>query len=179
LIIRPYNISSLDAKWNYQALNTRRINTLRKQKTTGFTKEGVLALDDTGSVKPYARKTEGVAFQHFSTLKKEAYCNVAVASCFVKNSKHIPLNLKFYKTQDEFPLGKYDLEFKSKLDLAKELFNEAIEQNIPFSYTVFDSLPTVRQAGILPQTLLSSYIRKTASSLQKSSPIEMYSLGIL
>jgi len=128
-----------DAKWDYQALNNKRINTLKKQRATGFTKEGVLAIDDTGSVKPFAKKTEGVAYQHCPSLKGQGFCNVAVASCFVKDSKHIPLNLKFYKTQDEFSLGKYDLEFRSKLDFAKELVNEAIEQGIPFSYTVFDS----------------------------------------
>lgn len=128
-----------DAKWNYQALNNKRINTLKKQRTTGFTKGGVLAIDDTGSVKPYAKKTEGVAYQHCPSLKGQGYCNIAVASCFVKDSKHIPLNFKFYKTQGEFRLGKHDLEFKSKLDFAKELIDEAIEQNIPFSYAVFDS----------------------------------------
>jgi len=128
-----------DAKWDYHALNNKRINTLKKQRTTGFTKNGVLAIDDTGSVKPYAKKTEGVAYQHCSVLKKEAYCNVAVASCFVKDSKHIPLSFKFYKPQDEFRLGKYDPEFRSKLDFARELLDEAIEQKIDFSYVVFDS----------------------------------------
>jgi len=128
-----------DAQWSYENLNTKRINTLRKQRTTGFTKGGVLAIDDTGSVKPYAKKTEGVAYQHCPSLKGQGYCNVAVASCFVKDSKHIPLNFKFYKTQNEFRLGKYDDDFRSKLDFAKELFSEAVEQNIPFSYTVFDS----------------------------------------
>lgn len=140
----PVNYQALqyffsDAKWDYQALNTKRINTLRKQRTTGFTKEGILAIDDTGSVKPYAKKTEGVAYQHCPSLKGQGYCNIAVGSCFVKGSKHIPLNFKFYKTQNEFHLGKYDLEFKSKLDFAQEFVNEAIEQNIPFSYAVFDS----------------------------------------
>ena len=128
-----------DAQWSYEKLNTKRINTLKRQRTTGFTKNGVLAIDDTGSVKPYAKKTEGVAYQHCPPLKGQGYCNIAVGSCFVKGSKHIPLNFKFYKTQDEFPLGKYDLEFKSKLDFAQEFVNEAIEQNIPFSYAVFDS----------------------------------------
>jgi len=128
-----------DAQWDYDVLNNKRISTLKKQRTTGFTKEGVLAIDDTGSVKPYAKKTEGVAYQHCPSLKGQGYCNIAVASCFVKDSKHIPLNFKFYKTQDEFRLGKYDLEFRSKLDFAKELVGEAIEQGVSFSYAVFDS----------------------------------------
>lgn len=128
-----------DAKWDYQALNDKRINTLRKQKTTAFTKQGVLAIDDTGSLKHFAEKTEGVAYQHYPTLNQQAYCNVAVVSCFVNHSKLIPLNLKFYKPQNEFKLGKYDAGFSSKLDFAKDFFSEAIDHNIPFSYVVFDS----------------------------------------
>ncbi|MBU2437485.1 MAG: transposase, partial [Candidatus Omnitrophica bacterium] len=49
------------------------------------------------------------------------------------------MNFKFYKTQDEFRLGKYDDDFRSKLDFAKELVGEAVEKNIGFSYVVFDS----------------------------------------
>jgi len=128
-----------DAPWSYEKLNSKRINTLRKQRTTGFAKEGILAIDDTGSVKPHAKKTEGVAYQYCPSLKSQAYCNVAVASCFVNGSKRIPLNFKFYKAQDEFSLGKYDPEFRSKLDFAKELFDEAMGQNIPFAYVTFDS----------------------------------------
>lgn len=128
-----------DAKWDYQVLNDKRINTLRRQRTTGFTKAGVLAIDDTGSIKPFAKKTEGVAYQHYPTLNQQAYCNVAVASCFVKGAKYIPLNIKFYRPQDEFRLGKYDEAFRSKLDFAKELFSEAVDQNITFSYVLFDS----------------------------------------
>ena len=128
-----------DSKWNYEDLNNLRINTLKKGKTTGFSKNGVLAIDDTGSVKPYAKKTDGVAYQHCPSLKDEAYCNVAVGSCFVYGNKHLPLGLKFYRTQAEFILGKDDPDFKSKLDFAKELINDAISKNIPFSYAVFDS----------------------------------------
>jgi len=128
-----------DSQWSYQDLNNKRINTLRRQRTTGFTKEGVLAIDDTGSIKPFAKKTEGVTYQHCPSLKTQGYCNVAVASCFVKDSKRIPLNFKFYKPQDELPLGKYDEDFRSKLDFAKELVIEALDQDIPFSYVLFDS----------------------------------------
>lgn len=58
-------------------MNTKRINTLRKQRTTGFTREGVLVIDDTGSIKPRAKKIEGVAYQYCPSLKSQSYCNVA------------------------------------------------------------------------------------------------------
>jgi len=128
-----------DAKWNYEDLNNQRIKTLKKNKTTGFSKEGVLAIDDTGSIKPYAKKTDGVSYQYCPSLKDEAYCNVAVGSCFVYGNKHLPLNLKFYRPQSEFLLEKDDPDFRSKLDFAKELIDDAISKNIPFSYVVIDS----------------------------------------
>jgi len=128
-----------DSKWNYEDLNNLRINTLKKNKTTGFSKDGVLVIDDTGSFKPYAKKTDGVAYQYCPSLKDEAYCNVAVGSCFVYGNKHLPLNLKFYRPQSEFILEKDDPDFRSKLDFAKELVDDTIAKNIPFSYIVIDS----------------------------------------
>jgi len=38
-----------DSKWNYEELNNKRITTLRRQRTTAFTKDDVLAIDDTFS----------------------------------------------------------------------------------------------------------------------------------
>ena len=80
-----------ESKWSYESLNTARINLLRKQRTTGFSKNGVLAIDDTGSLKPYAKKTEGVSYQYCPVIKNKAYCNVAVVSCYVNPAKHVPI----------------------------------------------------------------------------------------
>lgn len=140
----PINYQALqyflaDSRWNYESLNAARINLLRKQRTTGFSKDGVLAIDDTGSLKPYAKKTEGVSYQYCPSVKHEAYCNVAVVSCYVNLTKHIPIDLKFYKPEAEFICGKNDPDFRSKLDFAKELIAEALTVNIPFSHIVFDS----------------------------------------
>ena len=140
----PINYQALqyflaDSRWDYESLNITRINLLRKQRTTSFSKDGVLAIDDTGSLKPYAKKTEGVSYQYCPSVKHEAYCNVAVVSCYANTTKHIPLNLRFYKTEAEFICGKNDPEFKSKLDFAMELIEEAISSNIQFSHIVFDS----------------------------------------
>lgn len=128
-----------DAKWNPELLNNTRLNTLKPQRTTGFSKNGILVIDDTGSLKPYAEKTEGVKYQYCPSVKDKAYCNVAVGSCFVYGNKHIPINLKFYKPEDEFEYGKYDDGFRSKIDFAKELVYDALDKDIPFSYVVTDS----------------------------------------
>jgi len=51
----------------------------------------------------------------------------------------VPLNLRFYKPEAEFICGKNDPDFKSKLDFARELIEESITTDIPFSHIVFDS----------------------------------------
>jgi len=128
-----------ESDWNYDELNAKRIQVLKNQRTTGFSKNGLLIIDDTGVLKPYAEKTEGARWQHCPVLGDEAVCNIGVASCFSVNGRYVPLNLKFYKTESEFILGKEDPEFRSKLDFAKELVSDACDKNIPFDYCVFDS----------------------------------------
>lgn len=128
-----------DAKWNPELVNDNRVNALKPQRTTGFSKHGILVIDDTGSLKPHAKKTEGVKYQYCPSVKDKAYCNVAVGSCFVHGDKHIPINVKFYKPEDEFKYRKYDDEFRSNIDFAKELVCDALDKDIPFSYVVIDS----------------------------------------
>jgi SRSO17 transposase len=128
-----------EAKWNYEAINNQRIELLKNQRTTGFSKDGMLIIDDTGVLKPYAKDTEGVAYQHCPVLGTEALCNIAVASCYSVNGRYIPLELKFYRTESEFIMGKNDPDFKSKLELAKELIADAVDKKIPFRYCIFDA----------------------------------------
>lgn len=128
-----------ESKWSQELLNTKRLNLLKRQRTTGFSKKGILVIDDTGSIKLHAKNTEGVSYQYCPVIKNETYCNVAVGSCFVQGTRHIPLELKFYKPEDEFLLGKDDPDFKSKLDFAKELIEDARAKDIPFEFVAFDS----------------------------------------
>lgn len=124
-----------DCHWDINAFNDVRLSLLQNQPTTGATHNGVFAIDDTDCPKPHAKNTEGAQFQHAGSLGREENCNVAVASCFVSASKHFPVNFKSY-----IPVqGRPPEHFKSKLDLAKELIQEAVTQQIPFSSVVFDA----------------------------------------
>lgn len=124
-----------ESSWDVNALNNIRLKILQNQKTTRATINGVMAIDDTACPKPHAQNTEGAQVQHCGVLGREENCNVAVASCFVSNSKHFPVNFKSYIPVQGAPPE----SFKSKLDLAKELIQDAIDKNIPFSYVVFDA----------------------------------------
>lgn len=124
-----------ESNWDINKFNDVRLNILQNQPTTRATPNGVFAIDDTGCPKPYAKNTEGAQFQYCGTLGRDENCNVAVASCFVSNSKHFPIEFKSYIPEDQSTPNK----FKSKLDLAKELIETAIAKTIPFSTIVFDA----------------------------------------
>jgi len=124
-----------ESNWDTKELNDIRIKILQNQRTTKANKNGVLAIDDTACPKPYALKTEGAGFQYCGCLGREENANVAVASCFVSPEKHFPIDFKSY-IPDTTPNPK---NFKSKLDLAKELIADAVDKKIPFSSVVADA----------------------------------------
>ena len=124
-----------EANWDTQELSDIRIRLLQNQKTTRANNKGVLAIDDTACPKPHAEKTEGAKVQYCGCLGRKENTNVAVTSCFVSNSKHFPVDFKSY-----LPITTPNPQnFKSKLDLAKELIAEAVNKKIPFSSVVVDS----------------------------------------
>jgi len=127
-----------ESNWNVEQLNDIRLKILQNQHTTRSTANGVMAIDDTAVPKPHAEKTEGAQFQYCGTLGRQENCNVAVASCFVSNAKHFPVNFKPY-----IPIeGAAPKTFKSKIDLAKDLILDAINKQIAFSTIVFDAWHT-------------------------------------
>ncbi|MBW1812002.1 MAG: IS701 family transposase [Deltaproteobacteria bacterium] len=127
-----------DSKWDHEKLNDERIALIERQRTTGSTADGVLAIDDSSCPKIYAKKTEGAGYQHCGALGREAVCNVFVSSAFVSKSKSFPINFKFYKKEEEFDEKTFH-NFRSKIQLAQELVDDAVAKEIRFSAVVFDS----------------------------------------
>lgn len=127
------------AKWKMEEVNDRRIEIIQAQRPTRASKGSVLAIDDTAAPKPYARKTDGAKYQYCGTLGREEVCNVAVFSAISSGSKQFPVDFRAYRTKDEFELADDDPKFKSKIQFAIELFDKAVERNLEFEATVFDS----------------------------------------
>ena len=48
-----------DSKWDIQAIKRTRLEIIQKQRTTASTKDGLLAIDDTGCPKPFAKRPRG------------------------------------------------------------------------------------------------------------------------
>jgi len=113
-----------ESRWDIRELKDIRVKLLQNQRTTKAFK-GVLAIDDTACPKPYAEKTEGAQHQYCAPLDKQENCNIAVASCFVSNTKRFPVNFKSYIPMDTTK----PQSFKSKLELAKDLIDDALTRH--------------------------------------------------
>ncbi|MFQ5754184.1 MAG: transposase [bacterium] len=127
-----------DSKWDLPAIKQKRLEIIQQQRTTASTKNGFIGIDDTGCPKPFAKKTQGAKWQHCGPLKREEICNVAVASAFVSQTKHFPIDIIPYLPADEFKDGKDGPEFKDKIQIAIELFDNAID-TLDVSGITFDS----------------------------------------
>jgi hypothetical protein len=126
-----------DSAWpDIDSINTVRLNILNHQISTRSSPNGILAIDDSAVPKPYAKNTEGAQFQYCAPLKKEANCNVAVASAFVSESKHFPVDFRPYIPEDQC---QHPDDFKSKIQLAKDLIIQADDQKIAFKHILFDA----------------------------------------
>lgn len=127
-----------DSTWDIQALKRKRLEIIQNQRTTASTKDGLLAIDDTGCPKPFAKKTEGAKWQYCGPLKREEVCNVGVGIAFVSPAKHFPIDIIPYLPSSEFPGGETNPLFKDKIRIAKELFDISLE-TMEFSAVTFDS----------------------------------------
>lgn len=127
-----------ESKWDHKKINDERIRCIESQRTTASTANGVLVIDDSSCPKIYAKKTEGASYQYCGTFGHEAVCNVFVSSAFVSKSKFFPIDFRFYKREEVFDASTIHL-FKSKIQLAEELVDDAIARGIRFSSVVFDS----------------------------------------
>ena len=127
-----------DSQWDLQAIKQKRLEIIQNQRTTASTKDGLLAIDDTGCPKPYAKNTEGAKWQYCGPLKREEVCNVGVCVAFVSKTKHFPIDIVPYLPANEFPGGKNNPHFKDKLHIAQELFDKSLEA-LEFSAVTFDS----------------------------------------
>lgn len=127
-----------ESKWNIQDIKRKRLEIIQNQRTTASTKKGLLAIDDTGCPKPFAKKTEGAQWQYCGPLKRAEVCNVGVGIAFVSPAKHFPIDIIPYLPSSEFPGGETDTRFKDKIHIAKELFDTSVE-TMDFSAVTFDS----------------------------------------
>ena len=127
-----------ESKWKLEDLNTHRLALLQANPATRATKRGVLVIDDS-SCKKWGFATQGVGLQYSSTEEKTINCNVVVTSAYADKKKRYPIDLRPYIPKDDSLCKSYEVTFKTKHELAKELVEDAVKREIPFKYVVFDN----------------------------------------
>lgn len=127
-----------EGKWEPEIVNEQRIKILQSSRTTKTCNSGVLVIDDT-SCKKWGIHTQGAKPQYSATEDKVVNCNVLVLSAYCDRKKRYPVNFRPYLPKEEFPLGDEDADFKSKLDLAQELVDDALKKELSFGDVVFDN----------------------------------------
>ena len=137
-----------DADWDAAKLEEARIRHLASTSPKG----GILALDDTGFIKQ-GKVSVGVARQYSGTLGKIGNCQVVVSAEYVadepKSSSplHWPSGARLYLPKGWTDDGARrqrahipaELEFKTKLEIALGLLDQAKLWGVPFEVVVADA----------------------------------------
>lgn len=129
-----------ESNWEPAELNNLRLDYIMHSSATAPTNKGILAIDDTSVPKSRtAKHTEGAQVQYCGAVGGLANCNVFVYSGYADPGKHFLIDSEPYVPQAQCDKISPKVEFKSKIDFAKELIDKAIERRIPFSYICFDN----------------------------------------
>ncbi len=127
-----------ESTWDPDIVNTRRLDLLCADPVTAPHAEGVLVIDEHGDRK-WGHKTAHVGKQYLANLGKTENGVVSVTSLFADEQVYYPLHVKPYTQAHHFDQGKADPAFKTKLALALELVDAAVQLTIPFRAVVADS----------------------------------------
>jgi SRSO17 transposase len=126
-----------DAPWDDEELNRSRLALLMSNRRTAPRASGVLVIDDSGVPKK-GNATEAVKRQYIGQLGKTANGQVFVTSHYADKRCHWPVDILPYKPDVCFENGKDDSEFKTKVVLALELADKAVELEILFRALIAD-----------------------------------------
>jgi len=130
-----------ESTWDPDIVNTRRVDLRCAVPVTAPHAEGVLVIDEHGDRK-WGHKTAHVGTQYLANLGKTENGVVSVTSLFADEQVYYPLHVKpgtlWVSQAHHFAKGKADPEFRTKLALALELVDAAVQATIPFRAVVAD-----------------------------------------
>jgi len=132
-----------NSTWNQDELNRQRIALMVENATVG---DGAIIFDDTGFPKKGVCSV-GVARQYSGTLGKVGNCQIAISSQYTDGKYTWPINAKLYLPEswanDPERLAKAkvpeDVGFKTKVDIALDLLDEANRMGVKHNIVVADS----------------------------------------
>jgi len=126
-----------ESTWDAEAVNERRLGVLRANPVTAPTADGVLVIDEHGDRK-WGSKTAHIGKQYLANLGKTDTGVVSVTSLWADEHLYYPLHVEPYTPAHHFEQGKADPDFRTKLAIAVELIQRAVDVGIPFRAVVAD-----------------------------------------
>jgi len=127
-----------ESTWSERALQARRLQLLLSDPLTAPTDQGVLAIDEHGDRKA-GEKTAHIGRQYLSNLGKIDNGVVSVTSLWADERVYYPVDCEPYTPAHHFAAGKKDPAFRTKLKLAVELVQRALQAGFTFRAVVADS----------------------------------------
>jgi hypothetical protein len=127
-----------ESDWSEREVQAERLRLLRQDQATAPTAQGVLVIDETGDRKD-GHKTAHVSRQYLANLGKIDNGVVSVSSLWADERVYYPVDFEPYTPAMYFAKGKNDPQFRTKLKIALQLVERAIQEGIPFRAVVADS----------------------------------------
>jgi hypothetical protein len=127
-----------ESRWDPKEVNARRLELLREAPRTAPTEDGVLVIDEHGDRK-WGKHTAHVGRQWLANIGKTESGVVSVSSLWADEKIYWPVNFEPYTPAHHFEGGKEDPEFRTKLKIASQLVEQAMEEQMPFRAVVADS----------------------------------------
>ena len=128
-----------ESSWDERQVQAKRLRLLRDDPSTAPTSDGVLAIDETGDRKD-GHKTAHVSRQYLANLGKIDNGVVSVSSLWADERVYYPVDFEPYTPAVYFAKGKNDPQFRTKLKIALQLVERALQGGISFRAVVADSL---------------------------------------
>jgi hypothetical protein len=128
-----------ESRWDPEEVNERRLKLLLlEEPNTAANDEGVLVIDEHGDRK-WGKRTAHVGRQWLASIGKTENGVVSVTSLWADERIYYPVDFEPYTPSHHFEGGKNDLHFRTKLKIASELVEKAVERSIPFRAVIADS----------------------------------------
>jgi hypothetical protein len=127
-----------ESRWDPEEVNERRLELMVADWPSAPREEGVLVIDEHGDRK-WGKKTAHVGRQWLAHIGKTESGVVSVTSLLADERIYYPVDFEPYTPAHHFEGGKNDPAFRTKLKIASQLVEKALQRSIPFRAVVADS----------------------------------------
>jgi SRSO17 transposase len=126
-----------DSTWSDEELHRAVIQVVKDEVEKQNIKHGKLVIDDSFLEKS-GEDIEGVGWYWDHSQKKHILAHNLVSSHYVAGNFHVPLDFQIYVRRTDLEDEKKK-EFKTKVEMAKELVEKAVGYGLPIDVVIFDS----------------------------------------